>query len=61
MITVEGKSGSVVRHPDFQSAAVEATRLARLCNHRAHIMGVFAIVEPVQVQKPITEYQLIKK
>jgi SOS-response transcriptional repressor LexA len=61
MITVEGKSGAIVRHPDFQTAANEATRLAKKCNHRAHIMGVVAIVEPVEVQKPITEYQLIKK
>lgn len=61
MITVEGKSGSIVRHADFHTAATEATRLAKLCNHRAHIMGVIGIVEPVQVQKPIIEYQLIKR
>jgi hypothetical protein len=61
MITVEGKSGAIVRHPDFQTAANEATRLAKKCNHRAHIMGVVGIVEPVQVQQPIIEYQLIRK
>ena len=61
MITVEGKSGAIVRHPDFQTAVTEATRLAKKCNHRAHIMGVVGIIEPVEVQKPITEYQLIQK
>lgn len=61
LITVEGKSGAIVRHADFQTAVTEATRLAKKANHRAHIMGVCAIVEPVQVQQPIIEYQLIKK
>lgn len=61
MITIEGKNGSVVRHETFEIAAAEASRLAKKCNHRAHIMGVVAIVEPVQVQQPVTEYKLIKK
>ena len=60
LITIEGKNGAVVRHPDFKTAVKEATRLAEKCNHRAHIMGVVAIVEPIVVQQPITEYQLIK-
>lgn len=61
MITVEGKSGSIARHEKLEIAAAEATRLAKKCNHRAHIMGVVAIVEPVVVQKSVIEYQLIKK
>lgn len=61
MVTVEGKSGSIVRHETLEVAAAEATRLAKKSNHRAHIMGVVAIVEPVEVQKPVIEYKLIKK
>ena len=61
LITVKGEHGSVVRHADFKTAVTEATRLAKKANHRAHIMSVCAIVEPVEVQQPIIEYQLIKK
>ena len=59
MITVEGKSGAIVRHPDFQTAATEATRLVKKCNHRAHIMGVVAIVDVEKTES--FEYKLIKK
>ena len=59
MITVEGKNGAIVRHSDFQTAATEATRLAKKCNHRAHIMGFVAIVDVEKTES--FEYKLIKK
>lgn len=61
MITVRGENGSKVRHENFDAAVKEATRLAKKLNHTAHIMGVVAVVEPVQVQQPIIEYKLKTK
>lgn len=61
LITVKGEQGAKVRHESFDVAVREAKRLAKKTNHRAHIMGVVGIIEPVQVVEPITEYQLITK
>lgn len=47
MITVKGDKGTVVRHETYKLAEKEAIRLAKLANHRAHIMGVVAVVDPV--------------
>lgn len=47
MITVRGDKGSVVRHESYKVAEKEAIRLAKLAQHRAHIMGVVAVVDPV--------------
>lgn len=61
MITVKGEHGSKVRHASYGAAVEEATRLAKKLNHTAHIMGVVAVIEPVEVQKPIIEYQLKRR
>lgn len=47
MITVKGDKGSVVRHETYTAAEKEAIRLAKVAKHRAHIMGVVAVVDPV--------------
>ena len=61
MITLKGENCSKVRHSSYSVALKEATRLAKKHNHTAHIMGVVAVVEPVEVQKPIIEYQVKKR
>ena len=60
MITVKGENGTKVRHESFDLAVKEAKRLSKFTEHRAHIMGVVAIIEPTVVQQPILEYNLIK-
>lgn len=47
MITVKGERGSTVRHESYKAAEKEAIRLAKVAKHRAHIMGVVAVVDPV--------------
>jgi hypothetical protein len=54
MITVKGDAGSKVRHDNYKAAEKEAIRLAKSNNHRAHIMGVIAVVDPV-VETKVTK------
>jgi hypothetical protein len=47
MVTVKGLTGTKFRHESYDAAEKEAKRLAKSENHRAHIMGVVAIVDPI--------------
>ena len=51
MVSVDGKSGSTVRHTSYESAEKEAVRLCELLNAETFIVGVVASVKP----KPITK------
>jgi hypothetical protein len=48
MVTVTGEFGSKVRHDNYDKAIKEATRLAKVQNHKAWVTGVVAIVEPIK-------------
>jgi hypothetical protein len=57
MVTVTGEHGSKVRHDRYENAIKEATRLAKIQNHKAWVTGVVAIVEPIkqEVQVKVIE------
>lgn len=50
MLTCTGEHGSKVRQPNFDVAVKEAHRIAKKQKHRVSILGVVAVVDPIQVE-----------